>query len=239
MYFEVCASLAQTPEIIPAVGILWLGFRGMWNRVVSFYLKGRSWTPESLVRIYKIKPCHIPEVSRLCIFIHLIFTRTWVRAKSAFHIINPYGAASSMNWSAVRRVLPCVCVCMCICVYTHIHTHTHIYIYKIICDQETSTMSRPRAELGYCLIRPHALNTFRIVEVQFSAFVTKELDARAQSSSYSGFFVPGKRRAEWSVGPILSEHAVKGEKPVTPVANRNLAYRRAGGSRSYASHLFY
>ena len=51
--------------------------------------------------------------------------------------------------------------------------------------------------------------------------------------------MPDKGGAEWSVGPILSAHAVKREKPVTPVGNRTLAYRRAGGSRSYADHPFY
>lgn len=154
MHFGVCASLEQTPEIMPAVRILGLGFPETWKRVVSLRLNGRSWTPESLVCIYKITPRHIPEDSSLCIFIYLRFT--WGRVKFAFHIIDPYGAVSSTNWSVVGRVLPCEYVCVCV---------QKIHIYIIVYDQETSTMSRPRAELCYCLIRPHALNTFRIVEV--------------------------------------------------------------------------
>jgi hypothetical protein len=43
MYFGVCASLAQTLEIIPAVNILELSFPAMWNHVVSLRLQGRFW----------------------------------------------------------------------------------------------------------------------------------------------------------------------------------------------------
>ena len=130
MYFGVCAFLAQTPEIMPAVRILGLGFPEMRKRVVTLRLKGRSWTPESSVRICKITPRHIPEDSSLCISIYLRFT--WGRVKLAFHIINLYGAVSSTNWSVVRRVLPCVCVCVCARAHTHTHTYIYIYVYIYI-----------------------------------------------------------------------------------------------------------
>jgi hypothetical protein len=71
------------------------------------------------------------------------------------------------------------------------------------------------------------------------AFLTSALDGSAQSASYFDHFMPGRRQTEWLVCRILGVHAVKREKPVTPVGNRTPAQRLEGRSRSYVGHPFY